>query len=225
MDLSVIIAAIVPTFTTIVSSVIINRNTESFKKKLAEQSALFQSEISKQEEIFKSELNKQIKISSIYYEQRAEIIQQLYLLLVTRNNKIVQRMKFLNDTAIGGQYTNPKPFYKLFEEFEEQESNLETVLLQSSLFLSPEDYLVIKNFHELWSKPISDIVDLYELYKKIPNYGMDEFTESDMFKNFSKITLEEVNLTDLEKTYRDLSGNIRNIRKIIKKTIESSDMQ
>lgn len=220
-----LIAAIVPTFATIVSSVIINRNTENFKNKLGEQSALFQSEISKQEEIFKSELNKQIKISSIYYEQRAKILQQLYLLLVTRNNKIVQRMKFLNETAKGGQYVNPKPFYKLFDEFEKEESDLDTVLLQSSLFLSTEDYSVIKNFHLLWSKPISNIVDLYELFKKIPNYGTGQFTESDMFEKFSKKTLEDVNLVTLEKAYRSLSGDFRNIRKIIKNTIESNDMQ
>lgn len=220
-----LIAAIVPTVTTICSSIIINRNTEKFKEELGEQAALFQSEISKQEEIFKSELNKQIKISSIYYEQRAKILQQLYLLLVTRNNKIVQRMNFLIETAKGEQCVNIKTFYKLFDEFEKEEGDLNTVLLQSSLFLSPEDYLIIKNFHTLWTKPISDIADLFELFKKIPNYGTGEFTESDMFEKFSKKTLEDVNLVILEKTYRSLSGNFRNIRKIIKNTIESNDMQ
>ncbi|WP_153924950.1 hypothetical protein [Lactococcus petauri] len=219
-----LIAAIVPTVTTIGSSIIINRNTDKFKKKLGEQSALFQSEISKQEEIFKSELNKQIKISSIYYEQRAKILQQLYLLLVTRNNKIVQRMKFLNDTADGGQYVNPKPFYKLFDEFEKDESDLDTVLLQSSLFLSPEDYSVIKSFHTLWSKPISVIVDLYELYKKVPNKENEEFTKSENFAEFSKEVIKK-ELYTMEENYRKLSGGFGNVRDIIKKTIESKDMQ
>lgn len=218
------IAAIVPTLTTIGSSIIINRNTEKFKEELGEQAALFQSEISKQEEIFKSELNKQIKISSIYYEERAKMLQQLYSLLIIRNSNVVQYMKFLNGSAVGGQFVNPKPYYKLFEERDEQETYLNTLMLQSSLFLSTEDYLEIKKFHTLWSEPISVIVDLYELYKKIPNKDNKEFTKSEEFVEFSNEVIKK-ELHTMEKNYRKLSGGFGNVREIIKKTIESKDMQ
>lgn len=221
---SELIAVLVPTLTTIVSSIIINRNTEKFKNELGEQAALFQSEISKQEEIFKSELNKQIKISSIYYEERAKILQQLYSLLINRNSNIVQYMKFLNASADGGQFVNPKPYYKLFEERDEQETYLNTLMLQSSLFLSKEDYLEIKKFHTLWSEPISIIVDLYELYKEIPNKENQEFTKSENFAEFSNEVIKN-ELHTMEKNYRKLSEGFGNVREIIKNTIESKDMQ
>lgn len=230
-----ILTALIPSVVTVCASFYINRKNSKFNSELDKQIAIFKdelekkntelkSELSKQEARFKNELDKQKKIAEIYYEERARVLQELFILLVNRPSNIINLLKFFRDSAMGGKVTNPQVYYDLYEELEINEDRLRKALLNSSLYLADVDYMAIKRVRDYWGEPVSLIVDLYDSYKKIPNVNDDSSIYSAEFLEFKLKTLEIRDINNVIKEYTKASVDTQKIADIIKKTIASDDM-
>lgn len=176
--------------------------------------------VNKKDAEFKNMLEKKKKIAEIYYEERAKVLQELYRLLVVRNNDIVNLMKFLGVTARGGEYATSEPFLLKYENFKENEDKLQNVLLYSVLFLKKKDHLSIKEFYDNNSKPVRYIVDLFELYYDIPDFRNKN---SEEFKVFSQKVLE-VGLGKMFQAQIEESKKFDDLVKIIKGAIASDEI-
>lgn len=179
--------------------------------------------VNKKDAEFKTMLEQQKKISEIYYEERAKLLQDLYRYLINRNNDITNLMKFLGETSNGGTYSNSVKFIQRYEKFEENEEKVAQLLTYSYIFFKKEDYLAIKNFYDFWSKPVPFIVDLFKLYDKIPD---KEILKSSEFMFFSK-KVKEVKLAELfnERVRNDgKKDDFENIVKIIRDTIATNEI-
>lgn len=226
---------LIPSVVTIVATIIINSRTEKFKSKLDTQSTLFKSELenqkltfknelTNQELIFKSELEKSKKISEIYYEERARVLQELYILMINRSNDVISLLTFLGNTSKGAKWPNPKPYYDTYEKFELNELKLIKTLLYATLYLKDDDYQKIKVTYELWNEPVGHIVDLFTLYEKIPEKNSFSFLESSEFTEFAK-QVEQRKLRLIFEKYVKASNDFTEIKEIIRNTIASPEIQ
>lgn len=173
--------------------------------------------VNKKDAEFKSMLEKKKKIAEIYYEERAEVLQELYRLLVVRNNDMVNLMKFLGEIARGNEYATADPFLLRYENFKKTEDEIQNTLLYSVLFLKEKDHLSIKEFYDNNSKPVRYIVDLFELYYDIPDLRNKN---SEEFKVFSQKVLD-VGLGKMFQAQIKETKKFDNLVKIIKDAIAS----
>ncbi|WP_270233118.1 hypothetical protein [Lactococcus garvieae] len=176
--------------------------------------------VNKKDAEFKNMLEKKKKIAEIYYEERAEVLQKLYRLLVVRNNDMVNLMKFLGEIARGNEYATADPFILRYENFKETEVEIQRILLYSALFLKEKDHLSIKEFYNNNSTPVPYIVDLFELYYDIPDLRNKN---SEEFKVFSQKVLD-VELGKMFKEQIEETKKFGDLVKIIKNAIASDEI-
>ncbi|MCQ4972608.1 hypothetical protein [Lactococcus lactis] len=210
--MATLLPALIPSLVTVVSSYIINRKNNELK-----------SELNNQEARFKNELEKQKKIAEIYYEERAKVLQEVYILFVNRQNNVVALLKFLGQFAERGNWPNRQVFHDTYAELIKDEVKLVKVLLYASLYLKDDDFKIIKDFHHTWNEPVGHIVDLYVLYEKIPNKDSGLYLLSDKFDNFSKEATKH-NIRALFTKYSKESKNFEQIKNILRNAIASEEM-
>ncbi len=174
---------------------------------------------------YTNELEKKKKVAEIYYQERAKVLQELYILLVNLPSDVVNLIRFLGKTAQGERWSNPEVYVNLFEELKSNEDKLKKVMLYSSLYLRDDDYKKIKKFREHWGEPIKVIVDLFKLYEKIPDKDSPISTSSNEFKEFSNQTLNVHKLNLMFKDSVDNSKKFGEISDILKRTIASEEIQ
>ena len=78
---------------------------------------------------YADELEKKKKVAEIYYEERAKVLQELYVLLVNRPSDIVNLMRFLGKTAKKEVWANSEPYLVLYEEVKLNEDLLKKCCL------------------------------------------------------------------------------------------------
>ncbi|MGN8066462.1 hypothetical protein ACTCUF_07990 [Lactococcus lactis] len=173
---------------------------------------------------YTNELAKKKKIAEIYYEERAKVLQELYVLLVNRPSDIVNLLEFLKDSAMKGVHSNPQVYYDLYKDLIVNEDKFRKTLLKSSLYLKDEDYMTIKDSRTFWGPSVSLIVDLFSLYKKVPNVNTDTSFHTAEFQEFSSKALKVYEIDKVIEKYKKATVDIEEIADIIKKTIASNEI-
>ncbi|KKW71197.1 hypothetical protein [Lactococcus cremoris] len=173
---------------------------------------------------YTNELAKKKKIAEIYYEERAKVLQELYILLVNRPSDIVNLLKFLKDSAMEGVHSYPQVYHDLYKDLIVNEDKFRKTLLNSSLYLKDEDYMTIKDSRTYWGPSVSLIVDLFSLYKKVPNVNTNTSFHTAEFKEFSSKALKINNIDKVIEKYTKATVDIEEIADIIKKTIASNEI-
>lgn len=173
---------------------------------------------------YTNELAKNKKIAEIYYEERAKVLQELYILLVNRPTVIVNLLKFLRDSAMEGVHSNPQVYHDLYKDLIVNEEQFRKTLLNSSLYLKDEDYMTIKNSRAFWGPSVSLIVDLFSLYKKVPNVNTDTSFHTAEFQKFSSEVLKTHDINKVIEKYTEATFDVEKMADIIKKTIASNEI-
>lgn len=173
---------------------------------------------------YTNELAKKKKIAEIYYEERAKVLQELYILLVNRPSDIVNLLKFLKDSAMEGVHSYPQVYHDLYKDLIVNEDKFRKTLLNSSLYLKDEDYMTIKDSRTYWGPSVSLIVDLFSLYKKVPNVNTNTSFQTAEFKEFSSKALKINNIDKVIEKHTKATVDIEEIADIIKKTIASNEI-
>lgn len=173
---------------------------------------------------YTNELAKKKKIAEIYYEERAKVLQELYILLVNRPSDIVNLLKFLKDSAMEGVHSYPQVYHDLYKDLIVNEDKFRKTLLNSSLYLKDEDYMTMKDSRTYWGPSVSLIVDLFSLYKKVPNVNTNTSFQTAEFKEFSSKALKINNIDKVIEKHTKATVDIEEIADIIKKTIASNEI-
>lgn len=173
---------------------------------------------------YANELEKKRKVAEIYYEERAKVLQELYILLVNLPSDCVNLMRFLGKNAQGVTFSNPQAFHESFRELKENEGKIKKALLNSSLYLKEDDYIIIKAFRDNWGEPVKTIVDLFVLYEETLDVNFEIQFDSDEFRKFSDKALKDGKLVSMFKEYTEPSEDFEEIANIIKRAIASEDI-
>lgn len=173
---------------------------------------------------YTNELEKKKKVAEIYYEERAKVLQELYVLLVNLPSDCVNLMRFLGLAAQKKTVSNTQIINESFRELKENEGKLKKALLNSSLYLKEDDYILIKAFRDNWGEPVKTIVDLFVLYEKTIDVNFEIQFDSDEFRKFSDKALKDGKLVSMYKEYTEPNEDFEEIANIIKRVIASEDI-